>query len=98
MKLSRLFTLVLFVAMVSLAVAAPATTGMTMGKADVKSAGPLAFGPEGILFVGDSLGAQIVAIDTSDNKAAIKGASVNAQGIDAKIAAALGTTKDQISI
>src|SRR5271154_4391133 len=97
MKLSRLFTLVLFVAMVSLAVAAPATTGMTMGKADVKSAGPLAFGPDGILFVGDSLGAQIVAIDTGDSKAASSG-SVNVQGIDGKIAAVLGATADQISI
>jgi len=97
MKLSRLFTLVLFVSICALAVAAPATTGMTMGKADVKSAGPLAFGPDGILFVGDSLGAQIVAIDTGDTKAA-SAASVNVQGIDAKIAAALGTTADQISI
>jgi hypothetical protein len=98
MKLSRLLTLVLFASICALAVAAPATTGMTMGKADVKSAGPLAFGPDGILFVGDSLGAQIVAIDTSDNKAAGSTASVNVQGIDAKIAAALGTTRDQISI
>ncbi len=97
MKLSRLFTLVLFVSICALAVAAPATTGMTMGNAEVKSAGPLAFGPDGILFVGDSLGAQIVAIDTGDTKAA-SAASVNVQGIDAKIAAALGTTADQISI
>jgi len=97
MKLSRLFTLVLFVSICALAVAAPATTGMTMGKADVKSAGPLAFGPDGILFVGDSLGAQIVAIDTGDTKAG-PAASVNVQGIDTKIAAALGTTRDQISI
>jgi hypothetical protein len=97
MKLSRLLTLVLFISMCTLIVAAPATTGMTMGKADVKSAGPLAFGPDGILFVGDSMGAQIVAIDTGDTKAA-SAASVNVQGIDAKIAAALGTTADQISI
>jgi hypothetical protein len=97
MKLSRLFTLVLFISMCTLIVAAPATTGMTMGKADVKSAGPLAFGPDGILFVGDSLGAQIVAIDTGDTKAA-SSASISVQGIDAKIAAALGTTADQISI
>ncbi len=67
------------------------------GKADVKSAGPLAFGPDGILFVGDSMGAQIVAIDTGDTAKAASG-SVNVQGIDAKIAAALGTTADQISI
>src|SRR5580658_4624088 len=97
MKLTRLFTLVLFVSLCSLAFAAPATTGMTMGKADVKSAGPLAFGPDGVLFIGDSLGAQIVAIDTGDTKAA-SAASVNVQGIDGKIAAALGTTADQISI
>ena len=89
--------LVVFVSVCALAAAAPATTGMTVGKADVKSAGPLAFGPDGILFVGDSLGAQIVAIDTGDNKTGAA-ASVNVQGIDAKIAAALGTTRDQISI
>jgi hypothetical protein len=97
MKRSRLFTLLLFVTVCALAVAAPATTGMNTGKADVKSAGPLAFGPNGILFVGDSLGAQIVAIDTGDAKAG-SSFSVNVQGIDGKIAAALGTTPDQISI
>jgi hypothetical protein len=101
MKPSRLFSLVLFVSvftsLCALAIAAPATTGMTMGKADVKSAGPLAFGPDGILFVGDSMGAQIVAIDTGDTAKAASG-SVNVQGIDAKIAAALGTTPDNISI
>lgn len=97
MKYSRLFTLTLFVTLCALAIAAPATTGMNTGKADVKSAGPLAFGPNGILFVGDSLGAQIVAIDTGDTKAA-SSAAVNVQGIDAKIAAALGTMPDQISI
>ena len=57
----------------------------------------MAFGPDGILFVGDSLGAQIVAIDTGDTKAVATG-SVHVQGIDSKIAAALGTTADQISI
>ncbi len=98
MKRSHLFTLVLFVSLCALAVAAPATTGMNTGKADVKSAGPLAFGPNGILFVGDSLGAQIVAIDTGDTAKAAASASVNVTGIDAKIAAALGTTADQISI
>src|SRR5690348_14344983 len=98
MKLSRLITLLLFVTLCTLAIAAPpATTGMNSGKADVKSAGPLAFGPSGILFIGDSLGAQIVAIDTGDTKAATTG-SINMSGVDGKIAAALGTTADQISI
>ena len=34
------------------------------GKVELKSAGALAFGPDGILFVGDSVGGSVVAIDT----------------------------------
>ena len=82
---------------VALVAAPPATTGMTTGKADLKSAGPLAFGPEGVLFLGDSLGAQIIAIDTADTKAAT-GSAINITGIDTKVAAALGTGANQISI
>ena len=86
-------TLIVLLTLAALAIAAP----MTTGNANLKSAGPLAFGPDGVLFVGDSLGAQIVAIDTGD-KAAGSGASISVKGIDAKIAAALGTTADQIQI
>lgn len=97
MKHSRLFTLLLFATLCAVLVAAPATTGMNSGKVEMKSAGPLAFGPNGILFIGDSLGAQVVAIDTGDTKAVSTG-SINVAGIDTKIAAALGTSADQISI
>jgi hypothetical protein len=97
MKHSGLFTLTLFLSLSALIVAAPVTTGMTVGKVDIKSAGPLAFGPDGVLFIGDSLGAKVVAIDTGDTKAGVP-SSVNVQGIDSKIAAALGTAADQISI
>ena len=96
MKLSRFFILTLFVSVSTLVVAAPANS-MTLGKVDVKSAGPLAFGPDGVLFIGDSLGAKVVAIDTGDIKANAP-TSVNVQGIDGRIAAALGTAADQISI
>lgn len=95
MKLSRLIPLTFFVS--ALVVAAPATTGMTAGKVDLKSAGPLAFGPDGVLLIGDSLGAKVIAIDTGDTKAGAS-ASVSVQGIDGKIAAALGTAADQIAI
>ena len=37
--------------------ASPAS--LTMGKAELKSAGPLAFGPDGILFIGDSSGGAV---------------------------------------
>jgi hypothetical protein len=95
MNSSNLFKLILLLSVAAALVAAP---GMTTGKADLKSAGPLAFGPDGVLFIGDSLAAQIVAVDTGDTKASASAAAVNIKGVDAKIAAALGTTADQISI
>ena len=69
----------------------------TAGNVQLASAGPLAFGPEGILFVGDSAGGQVVAIDTQDRKSAA-GASVNVTDIDAKVAAMVGVPTDQIVI
>jgi len=33
---------------------------LSAGKVELKSAGPLAFGPAGILFVGDSIGGSVV--------------------------------------
>jgi hypothetical protein len=71
---------------------------MTMGKAELKSAGQLAFGPDGILFVGDSMGGAIVAIDTGDNKPARTAGKIDIQGINQKIAALLGAAPDQILV
>jgi hypothetical protein len=73
-------------------------SSLKAGKADLKSAGPLAFGPEGILFVGDPIGASIFAIDTGDNKASKGAASLDVQGLHEKIAGLLGTTPDQILV
>jgi hypothetical protein len=67
------------------------------GKADLRSAGPLAFGPDGILFVGDSAGAAILALDTGDRKASA-GGSFEIKGINEKVAALLGSAPDQIEI
>ena len=49
--------------------------GMTEGKVAFKSMGPLAFGPEGILFIADTKAAAVVAIATGDNKSSIAWAS-----------------------
>src|ERR1700733_14187918 len=72
--------------------------GLTSGKAELRSAGPLAFGPDGVLFVGDSTAAAIVAIDTRDNKAVKSAAPIDIKGVNEKVAALLGTSKDQILI
>ena len=73
------------------------TDSLKPGKADLKSAGAMAFGPEGILFIGDSVGAALYAIDTQD-RAASQSAPIDIKGINEKIAAMLGTTQDQIII
>ena len=46
--------------------AADPSASLKKGTPDLKSAGPLAFGPDGILFVGDTQGAALFAIDTGD--------------------------------
>jgi len=70
---------------------------LTAGKVPLMSAGALAFGPSGVLFVGDSIGGSIVAIDTEDTKPGPAG-KINVEGVDAKIAALVGITADQIVI
>lgn len=72
--------------------------GLVTKKLELTSAGPLAFGPPGILFVGDSAGASLIAIDTGDRTANKGAGSIELKGINQKIAAALGTTADQIAI
>jgi hypothetical protein len=67
------------------------------GQVSLKSAGALAFGPDGILFVGDSAGGAVAALDTNDRKEA-RASDVHVDGIDAKIAAMAGTSADQIAI
>jgi hypothetical protein len=78
--------------------AASPTPDLPSGKVQLMSAGSLAFGPDGVLFVGDSVGGAIVAIDTDDHKAVSSAPKVNVQGIDQKIAALVGVTPDQIVI
>ena len=74
------------------------TTGLTTGRVDLKSAGPIAFGPDGILFVGDSAGASVVALDTQDRKPGPSNGSIEIKGIGEKIAASLGVAPDQVLI
>jgi hypothetical protein len=80
------------------AVAAGWTSEMKEGKPELKSMGPLAFGPDGILFVADTKSAAIVAIATGDTKPGSATGLLKVEGINQKIAALLGTSADQILI
>jgi hypothetical protein len=85
-------------AVVVFTMTAGATDNLTPGKVELKSAGPLAFGPDGILFVGDSIAGSVVAVDTNDRSAAHGATKIDVQGIDVKIASLVGVAPDQIAI
>lgn len=87
------------------------TAGMKEGKPEFKSMGPLAFGPDGILFVADTKAAAVVAVATGDTAgtsakpaageavlAADKTKAFKIEKVDEKIAGLLGTQADSILI
>ncbi len=72
--------------------------GLTKGTPDIKSAGALAFGPEGVLFIGDAQSAAVFAVDTGDKTGDPSKAKIAVENLDAKVAALLGTTAREIQI
>jgi hypothetical protein len=101
--LPRLALAVCLVAVVAFVIspapkAASPVAELTAGKVQLQSATALAFGPDGILFVADSMGGDVVALDTNDRTAARGAVKIDVQGVDAKIASLLGTTPDQIMV
>src|SRR5438105_1876801 len=88
----------------AVAMAAPGTVranfgdGLQKGAPDLKSAGALAFGPDGILFVGDSQGAAIFAIDTGDRSPSAASGPIHVPRIGTQIASLLGTTDKDITL
>jgi hypothetical protein len=71
--------------------------GLTKGNPDVKSVSALAFGPNGVLFVGDPQGAAIFAIDTGD-KSPGGTQPLNLERVDAKLAGVLGAQDKDIAV
>jgi hypothetical protein len=65
---------------------------------ELKSAGALAMGPEGILFVGDPQAAAIFAIDTGDRTPSNSSDRPKVEAIDEKIASLLGIDAKQLLI
>jgi len=70
---------------------------MPAGKVELKSAGALAIGPDGILFVGDSVGGKIVALDVDDRTAAKSTGALEIKAINEKIGAMLSTPSPRTS-
>ena len=74
-----------------------AANGMKKGTPHLQSAGALAFGPQGILIVGDAKGAAVFAIDTGDTSGNPAKANINVEGLSGKIAKSLKANKVEIN-
>lgn len=69
-----------------------------IGNPGIQSINALSFGPEGILFIGDSKNAMVYAIDTKDVEKIEKAEAISMNKVDEKIADVLGTSADKIAI
>lgn len=98
MKLKLLSLLLLAGALLPGTHALSTADGMKDGPLTLKSAGPITFGPDGVLFIADTKAAAIVAVDTGDTRASGKASALKIQGINEKLAALLGTSADQVQI
>jgi hypothetical protein len=78
--------------------AAQAAGGMQVGNPGLKSIGPLAFAPDGVLLAADTTSAAVFALATGDTTRGDAAKRLAVEGIDAKVAALLGTTPAEIAI
>ena len=72
--------------------------GLSAGAPGIRSVGPLAFGPEGVLFVGDNVGAKIFALDVADSGSAGAAGGVDLEYLDNSLASYLGCARDDVQI
>ena len=74
------------------------TSAMHVGAIQLQSAGVMSFSGDGTLFLADPRGAAVYAIDVAETYRDTSRTGVRIDDVDGKIAAALGTTRDQIRI
>ena len=73
------------------------TKDFITGNPDIQSIHALSFGPEGILFIGDSQAAQVVAIDMGNAKKAVN-ENLNIRDVEGLLSELLGADSDQLQI
>jgi hypothetical protein len=86
----------------ALAVASAPASGlvdkMSVGTVELKSAGPLAFGPEGILFIGDPQAACVYAVDTGERPASPAAGPLNLDRVNVKVAGQLAVPPEDLAV
>jgi hypothetical protein len=68
------------------------------GTPELRSAGTLAFGPDGIIFVGDQKGAAVFAIDTGDAKGKAADVSLSVAGVGEQLAKLFSVAEKDITV
>src|ERR1700688_1939487 len=72
--------------------------GLRRGRVDLRSAGPITFGPAGILFLADSMAATVFAVDVADPGPAGGSEPFDLQDVDARVGSFLGCEPGDITI
>ena len=78
--------------------AVPDARGMRVAPVKLQSAGVMSFTADGTLLLADPRAAVVYAIDVADTGRDTSSSGVRVDDVDGKIAAALGTTRDQLRI
>lgn len=94
----RCLASVVAVALLVASAQADLTESLKPGTVKLTSIGPLAFGPDGVLFVSDPTAAAIYAIDTGDRSGDPGKVRYEIKDIRSQIAARLGTKPEDIQI
>ncbi|HEY7269047.1 MAG TPA: hypothetical protein VH951_04400 [Dehalococcoidia bacterium] len=72
--------------------------GLEFGHADLKTTGPITFGPDGILFVADNAAARIYALDVRDDGKAAGVHPLEVENLDGRLAAYLGCSPEDVYV
>ena len=72
--------------------------GLRPGTVRIRSAGPMAFGPDGILFLADNASAAIYAADVSDPGPQGGAEPFDLENVDARVASYLGCEAADIAV
>jgi len=72
--------------------------GLRIGTPDVRAAGPITFGPAGILFLADNEAAKVFAVDVGDAGPAAGAEPFDLESVDARLASLLGCGPDDVAI
>ena len=86
------------VALLAASAQADLTSSLKKQTVNLQSASALAFGPESVLFIGDSAAATIYAVATGDEATGDKKAPLSVENLESKIADMLGATPKDVVI